>query len=80
MEKYTRFNVPADLIELEIEERRKYNKLFGEVFDTNLFDKAHYAINNENGQVSKRKSSDIVSQEVLEYARYEKDKIKNRDN
>ena len=78
MEKYTRFNVPKDLIEIEIEERRKYNKLFGEVFDTNLFDKAHYAINNENGQVSERKY--IVSQEILEYARYEKDKIKNRDN
>ena len=31
-------------------------------------------------QVSKRKSGDIVSQEVLEYARYEKDKMKNRDN
>ncbi len=76
MEKYTRFNVPKDLIEIEIEERRKYNKLFGEVFDTNLFDKAHYTINNENGQVSKR--NDIVSQEILEYARYEKDKIKNR--
>ena len=78
MEKYTRFNVPADLIELEIEERRKYNKLFGEVFDTNLFDKAYSTISNENGQVSKRK--DIVSQEILEYARYEKDKIKNRYN
>ena len=78
MEKYTRFNVPEDLIELEIEERRKYNKLFGEVLDTNLFDKAHYTINNENGQVSERKY--IVSQEILEYARYEKDKIKNRDN
>ena len=67
-----------DLNEIEIEERRKYNKLFGEVFDTNLFDKAYYTISNENGQVSKRK--DIISQEVLEYARYEKDKIKNRNN
>ena len=80
MEKYTRFNVPKDLIEIEIEERRKYNKLYGEVFDTNLFDKADYTISNENGQVSKRKINDIVSQEVLEYARYEKDKMKNRDN
>ena len=78
MEKYTRFNVPADLIELEIEERKKYNKLFGEVFDTNPFDKAHYTINNENGQVSERKY--IVSQEIVEYAMYEKNKIKNRDN
>ena len=78
MEKYTRFNVPADLIELEIEEKRKYNKLFGEVFDTNLFDKVHYTINNENGQVSKREY--IVSQEILEYARYEKNKMKNKDN
>ena len=78
MEKYARFNVPKDLIEIEIEERRKYNKLYGEVFETNLFDKAYYTISNENGQVSKRKY--IVSQEVLEYARYEKDKIKNRDN
>ena len=78
MEKYTRFNVPKDLIEFEIEERRKYNKLFGEVFDTNLFDKAYSTISNENGQVSKRK--DIVSQEILEYAMYEKNKIKNRDN
>ena len=78
MEKYTRFNVPADLIELEIEEKRKYNKLFGEVFDTNLFDKVHYTINNENGQVSKRNY--MVSQEILEYAIYEKNKMKNRDN
>ena len=78
MEKYTRFNVPADLIELEIEEKRKYNKLFGEVFDTNLFDDTHYTINNENGQVSERKY--IVSQEILEYERYEKDKIKHRYN
>ena len=78
MEKYTRFNVPEDLIELEIEERKKYNKLFGEVFDTNLFDKAYSTISNENGQVSKRK--DIVSQEILEYAMYEKNKMKNRDN
>lgn len=78
MEKYTRFNVPKDLIEIEIEERKKYNKLYGEVFDTNLFDKAYSTISNENGQVSKRK--DIVSQEILEYAMYEKNKIKNRDN
>ncbi|MBW2985035.1 hypothetical protein KY313_00050 [Candidatus Woesearchaeota archaeon] len=74
MENYIRFNVPKDLIEFEIEEKKKHNEKFGTNLDQDIVNIVYSTI--ENGHFQ-RKSNNISNIDgVLEYEEYEQNKLK----